>query len=297
MIDLKGCGTALVTPFQSDTQLDLEAYRKLIRWQLDSGVHFLVPSGTTGESVTLNEEEYRQVIRTCVETAAGAVPVVAGAGTNNTAQAIHLATIAQEEGADALLAVTPYYNKPTQEGLVLHFSKIAESINLPVVLYNVPGRTIVNITAETALRLAQVDGIIAVKEASGDLGQVMQILNRRPSDFLVLSGDDSLTLPMMAMGGEGIISVASNVIPAEMSQMVDLALDGKWEEARKIHYRYLNLMELNFIETSPIPVKYALSRMGKLEEVYRLPLCPLSAPSKKTMDQELDKLNLVSSGD
>ncbi|MCH7804463.1 MAG: 4-hydroxy-tetrahydrodipicolinate synthase [Acidobacteria bacterium] len=297
MIDLKGCGTALVTPFKSDTQLDLEAFRKLIRWQLDSGIHFLVPSGTTGESVTLNEEEYREVIRTCVETAAGAVPVVAGAGTNNTAQAIHLATIAQQEGADALLAVTPYYNKPTQEGLVLHFSKIAESISLPVVLYNVPGRTIINITAETALRLAQVDNIIALKEASGDLGQVMQILNRRPSDFVVLSGDDSLTLPIMAMGGEGIISVASNLIPAEMSQMVDLALSGKWEEAKKIHYRYLDLMELNFIESSPIPVKYALSRMGKLEEAYRLPLCPLSDPSKKLMDQELDKLNLVSSGD
>jgi len=297
MIDLKGCGTALVTPFKADTQLDLEAYRKLIRWQLDSGIHFLVPSGTTGESVTLNEEEYREVIRTCVETAAGAVPVVAGAGTNNTAQAIHLATIAQQEGADALLAVTPYYNKPTQEGLVLHFSKIAESISLPVVLYNVPGRTIINITAETALRLAQVDNIIAVKEASGDLGQVMQILNRRPSDFLVLSGDDSLTLPIMAMGGEGIISVASNLIPAEMSQMVDLALSKKWEEAKKIHYRYLDLMELNFIESSPIPVKYALSRMGKLEEAYRLPLCPLSDTSKNVMDQELDKLNLVSSGD
>ncbi len=297
MIDLKGCGTALVTPFKSDTQLDLEAFRKLIRWQLDSGIHFLVPSGTTGESVTLNEEEYREVIRTCVETAAGAVPVVAGAGTNNTAQAIHLATIAQQEGADALLAVTPYYNKPTQEGLVLHFSKIAESISLPVVLYNVPGRTIINITAETALRLAQVDNIIALKEASGDLGQVMQILNRRPSDFVVLSGDDSLTLPIMAMGGEGIISVASNLIPAEMSQMVDLALSGKWEEAKKLHYRYLDLMELNFIESSPIPVKYALSRMGKLEEAYRLPLCPLSDASKKVMDQELDKLNLVSSGD
>ncbi len=297
MIDLRGCGTALVTPFKSDTQLDLEAFRKLIRWQLDSGIHFLVPSGTTGESVTLNEEEYRKVIRTCVETAAGAVPVVAGAGTNNTAQAIHLATIAQQEGADALLAVTPYYNKPTQEGLVLHFSKIAESISLPVVLYNVPGRTIINITAETALRLAQVDNIIALKEASGDLGQVMQILNRRPSDFVVLSGDDSLTLPIMAMGGEGIISVASNLIPAEMSQMVDLALSGKWEEAKKLHYRYLDLMELNFIESSPIPVKYALSRMGKLEEAYRLPLCPLSDPSKKVMDQELDKLNLVSSGD
>ena len=296
-MNLTGCGTALVTPFQSNTQLDLEAYRKLIRWQLDSGIHFLVPSGTTGESVTLNEEEYREVIRTCVETAAGAVPVVAGAGTNNTAQAIHLATIAQQEGADALLAVTPYYNKPTQEGLFLHFSKIAESISLPVVLYNVPGRTIINITAETALRLAQVDNIIALKEASGDLGQVMQILNRRPSDFVVLSGDDSLTLPIMAMGGEGIISVASNLIPAEMSQMVDLALSGKWEEARKIHYRYLDLMELNFIESSPIPVKYALSRMGKLEEAYRLPLCPLSDTSKKVMDQELDKLNLVSSGD
>ncbi|MCZ6484315.1 MAG: 4-hydroxy-tetrahydrodipicolinate synthase [Acidobacteria bacterium] len=294
MINTTGCGTALVTPFQPNTELDLEAYRKLVRWQIDSGINFLVPVGTTGESVTLTEEEYRDVIRTCVETVAGEVPVVAGAGTNNTAHAVHLAGIAQEQGADALLAVTPYYNKPTQEGLLLHFQKIAESINIPVILYNVPGRTVINITAETALLLAQIDNIIGIKEASGDLGQVMQILAHRPPGFLVLSGDDSLALAITVLGGEGVISVASNLIPAEMTRIIDLARRGELEEARKFHYHYLSLMDLNFIETSPIPVKYALSRMGKLEEVYRLPLCPLSEANKERMDQELQKLKLVS---
>ncbi|MEE8160813.1 MAG: 4-hydroxy-tetrahydrodipicolinate synthase, partial [Acidobacteriota bacterium] len=276
MINTTGCGTALVTPFQSNNEVDLEAYRKLVQWQIDSGINFLVPVGTTGESVTLSEEEYRDVIRTCVETVAGEVPVVAGAGTNNTAHAVHLAGIVQELGADALLAVTPFYNKPTQEGLLRHFQKIAESINIPVILYNVPGRTVTNITAETALLLAQIDNIIGIKESSGDLGQIMQILAHRPPGFLVLSGDDSLALAITAMGGDGLISVASNLIPAEMTRIIDLALRGELEEARKFHYHYLSLMDLNFIETSPIPVKYALSRMGKLEEIYRLPLCPLS---------------------
>ncbi len=294
MINTTGCGTALVTPFQSNNELDLEAFRKLVRWQIDSGIDFLVPVGTTGESVTLSEEEYRDVIRTCVETVAGEVPVVAGAGTNNTAHAVHLAGIVQELGADALLAVTPFYNKPTQEGLLRHFQKIAESINIPVILYNVPGRTVTNITAETALLLAQIDNIIGIKEASGDLGQVMQILAHRPPGFLVLSGDDSLALAITMLGGEGVISVASNLIPAEMTRIIDLARRGELEEARKFHYHYLSLMDLNFIETSPIPVKYALSRMGKLEEVYRLPLCPLSKASKGRMDQELQKLKLVS---
>ncbi len=297
MINTTGCGTALVTPFQSNNELDLEAFRKLVRWQIDSGIDFLVPVGTTGESVTLTEEEYRDVIRTCVETVAGEVPVVAGAGTNNTAHAVHLAGIVQELGADALLAVTPFYNKPTQEGLLRHFQKIAESINIPVILYNVPGRTVTNITAETALLLAQIDNIIGIKEASGDLGQVMQILAHRPPGFLVLSGDDSLALAITMLGGEGVISVASNLIPAEMTRIIDLARRGELEEARKFHYHYLSLMDLNFIETSPIPVKYALSRMGKLEEVYRLPLCPLSQASKERMDQELQKLKLVSPRD
>ncbi len=293
MIDLTGCGTALVTPFKSSGEPDLEAYRKFVQWQIDSGINFLVPVGTTGENVTLKEQEYCDVIRTCVETASGAVPVLAGAGSNNTEYAVHLAQMAEKLGADALLAVTPYYNKPTQEGLLLHFGKIAGSIGIPIIVYNVPGRTATNISAETTLRLAQIDNILGIKEASGNLVQIMRILQEKPSDFLVLSGDDSMTLPMVAMGAEGLISVASNLIPAEMTQIVDLGRRGELEEARKLHYRYLNLMELNFVETSPIPVKYALSRMGKLEEIYRLPLCPMQEEHKRTMDQELEKLGLV----
>lgn len=293
MIDLTGCGTALVTPFKSSGEPDLEAYRKFVQWQIDSGINFLVPVGTTGENVTLKEQEYCDVIRTCVETAFGAVPVLAGAGSNNTEYAVHLAQMAEKLGADALLAVTPYYNKPTQEGLLLHFGEIAGSIGIPIIVYNVPGRTATNISAETTLRLAQIDNILGIKEASGNLVQIMRILQEKPSDFLVLSGDDSMTLPMVAMGAEGLISVASNLIPAEMTQIVDLGRRGELEEARKLHYRYLNLMELNFVETSPIPVKYALSRMGKLEEIYRLPLCPMQEENKRTMDQELEKLGLV----
>ena len=293
MIDLTGCGTALVTPFQSNGEPDLQTYRKLVQWQIDSGVNFLVPVGTTGESATLKEEEYRDVIRTCVETASGAVPVLAGAGTNNTEHALHLAQTVEKLGADALLAVTPYYNKPTPEGLFRHFQKIAQSVNIPLIVYNVPGRTGTNITAETTLRLAQVENIMGTKEASGNLIQIMQIIAEKPSDFLVLSGDDSMALAIVAMGGQGLISVASNIIPAEMTQIIDLGRRGELEEAKKIHYKYLDLMELNFVESNPIPVKYALSRMGKLEEVYRLPLCPLREASKRKMDQELEKLGLV----
>jgi 4-hydroxy-tetrahydrodipicolinate synthase len=293
MIDLAGCGTALVTPFKPSGEPDLETYSKFVQWQIDSGINFLVPVGTTGESVTLKEEEYCDVIRTCVETASGAVPVLAGAGTNNTQYAVHLAQQAEKLGADALLAVTPFYNKPTQGGLLLHFGEISRSISIPVIVYNVPGRTVTNISAETTLRLAQIDNILGTKEASGDLVQIMRILQEKPSDFLVLSGDDSLTLPMVAMGAEGLISVASNLIPAEMTRIVDLGRRGDLEEARKLHYKYLNLMELNFVESSPIPVKYALSRMGKLEEVYRLPLCAMQEENKRTMDQELEKLGLI----
>ncbi len=293
MIDLSGCGTALVTPFKSSGEPDLEAYRRFIQWQIESGINFLVPVGTTGESVTLKEEEYCDVIRTCVETVSGTVPVLAGAGTNNTEYAVHLAQRAEAMGADALLAVTPFYNKPTQEGLLLHFGKIAGSIGIPVIVYNVPGRTVTNITAETTLQLAGMDNIVGTKEASGDLVQIMRILQEKPPDFLVLSGDDSMTLPMLAMGAEGLISVASNVIPAEMTQVVELGRSQDLARAREIHYRYLNLMELNFVETSPIPVKYALSRMGKLEEVYRLPLCPMKEENKRIMDQELETLGLL----
>ncbi|MFQ5929428.1 MAG: 4-hydroxy-tetrahydrodipicolinate synthase, partial [Acidobacteriota bacterium] len=232
MTNLRGCGTALVTPFSSDNQVDLEAYREITRWQIDSGIDFVVPTGTTGESATLEEEEYRAVIRTCVETVSGSVPVVAGAGTNHTEHAIHLSRIAEEQGADAVLSVTPYYNKPTQEGLFRHFQKIAQAISIPVILYNVPGRTGTNITSETTLRLANVDNIVGVKEASGSLSQIMEILTHRPPEFSVLSGDDDLALAVTSLGGDGVISVASNLIPAQMSRMIDLARHGKMEEAR-----------------------------------------------------------------
>ncbi len=295
MIKIQGCGTALVTPFTQDGSVDLESYRRFVDWQIQSGIDFLVPCGTTGESVTLDEDEYRAVVRACVEEARGRVPVVAGAGTNNTAHAVHLSRIAEKAGADAILSVTPYYNKPTQEGLVLHFRKIAESISIPVVLYNVPGRTGCNIVADTALRLAEIPGIIAVKEASGNFGQIMDIIAGRPAGFSVLSGDDALAFAIVALGGDGLISVASNVIPAEMRTLIDLLRDGLVEEAREIQYRYLNLMNLNFVESNPIPVKYAVSRLGRIQEAYRLPMCPMAEANKKKMDRELEKLELVTS--
>ena len=295
MIKIQGCGTALVTPFADDGSVDLQSYRRFVDWQIQSGIDFLVPCGTTGESVTLDEDEYRSVIRACVEEARGRVPVVAGAGTNNTAHAAHLSRIAEKAGADAVLSVTPYYNKPTQEGLILHFRKIAESISIPVVLYNVPGRTGCNILADTALRLAEIPGIIAVKEASGNLGQIMDIIAGRPASFSVLSGDDALAFAIVALGGEGLISVASNIIPAEMATLIRLLSDGLLEEARELQYRYLNLMNLNFIESNPIPVKYAVSRLGRIRELYRLPMCPMSDANKRKMDQELERLQLVTS--
>lgn len=293
MSEIRGCGTALVTPFKQDGALDLQAYQALIRWQVDSGIHFVVPCGTTGEAVTLDEDEYRAAIATCVETVSQAVPVVAGAGTNDTRHAIRLARMAAREGADAVLSVTPYYNKPTQEGIFRHFRAIAEAVPIPVIVYNVPGRTGTNVLPETALRLAGIQNIVGIKEASGNLLQVAEMLAGRPQGFRVLSGDDNLAFPIITLGGEGVISVVSNLIPGEMSRLVGLAWEGKLVEARQLHFRYLALMNLNFVESNPIPVKYALFRMGRIEEVYRLPLCPLSDTNKRKMDQELEKLNLV----
>ena len=294
MTKIQGCGTALVTPFTPSKGVDFEAYRELVRWQVDSGIDFLVPCGTTGESVTLTEGEYRRVVRTCVESAGGATPVVAGAGTNDTAHAVRLARIAASEGADAILSVTPYYNKPTPEGLILHFREIAEAAPVSVVIYNVPGRTGVNIEPETLFRLAEIENVVGVKEASGNVPQIMEILAGRPAGFRVLSGDDSVTLPIVALGGEGVISVVGNLIPTEMTKMVALAREGRLDEAREIHYRYLKLMNLNFIESNPIPVKYALHRMGRLKEIYRLPMCPLTEANKRAMDRELESLHLAS---
>ena len=293
MTDIQGCGTALVTPFTHSRQVDFEAYQELLGWQVQSGIDFLVPCGTTGESVTLTEKEYCRVIRTCVDTVDGAVPVVAGAGTNNTEHVVQLARLAESEGADAILSVTPYYNKPTPAGLVLHFQEIARAVRLPIIVYNVPGRTGTNIQPATLRRLAEIDNVVGVKEASGDIAQIMEILAGRPIGFRVLSGDDSITLPLVALGGEGVISVASNLIPAAMTRMVALARADRLSEARNIHYKYLRLMDLNFVESNPIPVKYALHRMGRMEEIYRLPMCPLTEANRETMDRELETLQLV----
>jgi 4-hydroxy-tetrahydrodipicolinate synthase len=293
MLDIVGCGTALVTPFDRDNRVDFESYSRFVEWQIDSGIDFLVPCGTTGESVTLKEHEYREVVAACVRSARGRVPVVAGAGSNDTEHATHLARIAQEAGADAVLSVTPYYNKPTQEGLFRHFQAIASSVDIPLVLYNVPGRTSVNLTSDTVLRLARNERIIAIKEASGNLVQIMEIIQGRPAGFRVLSGDDAVTLALSAMGGDGVISVASNLIPAEMTRMVALIRQGRLEEARELHYRFLTLMNLIFIEANPIPVKYALSRMGRIEEVYRLPLCSMADGNKRKVELELQHLNLT----
>ncbi len=292
---LRGCATALVTPFTASGAVDEPRLRDLIEYQINGGVRLLVPCGTTGESVTMSEEENRLVIRTTVELARGRAKVIAGTGSNSTATTIQRSQIAREIGVDAVLTVAPYYNKPTQDGLYAHFRAIAESIDgLPVVIYNVPGRTSSNISAETTLRLARdVENIVAVKEASGNLSQIMEILRGRPEGFRVISGDDSLTLPLIALGADGLISVASNEAPQFMAHLNDLALAGQWDEARALHYRLLPLMEGNFIESSPGPVKAGLALMGLLEENLRLPLVPVQEKTRERMREILSDLGLL----
>src|SRR4030095_1505691 len=292
---LRGCATALVTPFAADGAVDEQRLRDLIEYQIAGGVRILVPCGTTGESATMTDEEDQLVIKTTVEVARGRAKVIAGTGSNSTVAAIEYSKTARELGADAVLSVAPYYNKPTQEGLYAHFRAIAESIpGLPVVIYNVPGRTSSNIAAETCLRLARdVENIVAVKEASGNLSQIMEIIRNRPAGFRVISGDDSMTLPLIALGGDGLISVASNEAPALMSQLNQLALAGQWDEARALHYRLLPLMEANFIESSPGPVKAAMALMGLLEENLRLPLVPVQEKTRTRLRDVLSELRLV----
>ena len=292
---LRGCATALVTPFTSGGAIDEARLRSLVERQIAGGVRLLVPCGTTGESVTMSEEEDQAVIRLTVEAARGRARVVAGTGSNSTAAAVEYSRAARDLGADAVLVVAPYYNKPTQGGLLAHFRAVAEAVApLPVVLYNVPGRTSSNISAETTLRLArEVENVVAVKEASGNLSQVMEILRGRPEGFYVLSGDDALTLPMIALGADGLVSVASNEAPDLMSRMVDLALEGRWEEARELHYRLLPLMEANFAETSPGPCKAALALMGLLEENLRLPLVPVAEKTRELMRGIITELGLL----
>jgi len=292
---LRGCATALVTPFKSDGAVDVERLRSLIEYQIAGGVRVLVPCGTTGESATMTDEEDQLVIGTTVEVARGRAKVVAGTGSNATSAAIQYSQTARDLGVDGVLSVAPYYNKPTQEGLYAHFKAVAESVpGLPVVIYNVPGRTSSTIAAQTTLRLARdCENIVAVKEASGNLSLIMEILRDRPEGFRVVSGDDSFTLAIIALGGDGLISVASNEVPNLMSRMVDLALAGDWEEARALHYRLLPLMETNFIESSPGPVKAAMAMMGLLEENFRLPLVPVQEKSRVRLREVLIDLGVL----
>lgn len=288
---LKGCGTALVTPFRTDGSLDEAAFRRLLRFQIDGGIHFLVPCGTTGESPTLTHEEALRVVEMTLTAAKPArIPVFAGAGGNNTAHIIELAHEYKAMGVDGILSVSPYYNKPTQEGLYQHYKAINDAVDLPVIVYNVPGRTASNVEPATLARLAQLKNIVAVKEASGNITQMAEIANLVPDGFAILSGDDSITLPLMALGGVGLISVASNEIPAEMSALVEAGLRGDFAEARRIHRRVLPLMQINFIESSPGPVKAALAMMGMIEEVYRLPMVPIKAESKAKLRAVLDQV-------
>jgi 4-hydroxy-tetrahydrodipicolinate synthase len=288
-----GCGTAMVTPFRRDGSLDEHTLRNLIQRQIDAGVDFLVPCGTTGESPTLTHEEHLRVVEVTVEVAEDKVPVLAGAGGYNTAEVIALAAELERIGVDGILSVTPYYNKPTQEGLYQHYCAIAKAVPLPIILYSVQGRTGVNIEPATVKRLAEVDNIVGIKEASGSIAQMAAILNTVPDNFLVLSGDDAITLPLIALGGRGVISVVSNEIPAEMSSLTSLALRQDFAAARALHRRYLPLMEANFVESNPGPVKAAMAEMGLLEPVWRLPLVAPKAENQSRIRGVLEWLGLV----
>jgi len=288
-----GCGTALVTPFRKDLSLDEETLRRLVRRQIAAGINFLVPCGTTGESPTLSQEEHLRVVAITLEEAKGKVPVLAGAGGYNTHHVIETARECEKMGADGILSVTPYYNKPTQEGLYHHFKAIASSISLPIILYNVPPRTNVNIDPKTLRQLSEIENIIGVKEASGNISQITQVIQQVPEEFLVFSGDDALTLPLVAMGGRGIISVASNEIPAEMTRLAQLCLAGNFAEARAMQRKWLPLLEVNFIETNPTPVKAAMAEMGLLEPVFRLPLVPPRTENLAKIRAVLESLALL----
>jgi 4-hydroxy-tetrahydrodipicolinate synthase len=288
-----GCGTALVTPFQVDFSLDEAALRKLVQRQLNGGVDFLVPCGTTGENPTLTRREHLRVVEITLEESAGKIPVIAGAGGYNTHEVAELARELESLGADGLLSVTPYYNKPTQEGLYQHYREIARSTRLPIVLYNVPGRCGTNLEPSTVKRLAAIENIVGIKEASGNISQMSALANAVPNEFTILSGDDAITLPLFALGGRGVISVAANEIPAEMAQLCRHGLRGEFDQARAIHRKYLPLMEINFVESNPIPVKAALALMGLLEPVWRLPMVPPRVENRMRIHTLLDSLELV----
>ncbi|HEY3781710.1 MAG TPA: 4-hydroxy-tetrahydrodipicolinate synthase [Fimbriimonadaceae bacterium] len=289
----KGCGTALVTPFRSDESLDEVTFRELIRRQIEEGIDFIVPCGTTGESPTLDHDEHLRVVQIAIQEAKGKVPVLAGAGGYNTTHVIKMAREVEGLGADGILSVTPYYNKPTQEGVYQHFKAIAESIQIPVVLYSVQPRTNVNIDPVTVERLSQIPNIVGIKEASGNLSQVASIANRVSKDFLIFSGDDAVTLPVISLGGQGLISVASNEIPGPMSQLTNKALKGDYEGARAIQATFQPLLEVNFIESNPGPAKLAMEMMGLLEANYRLPILRPNPESEKKIREVLLQCGLL----
>lgn len=291
----RGAAPALVTPMTASGDVDLDAFARHVEWVLDEGVHVLVPCGTTGESATLSPDEQRAVVRRCVEVADGRAPVLAGAGGNDTAAVAALARAAAEAGADGILTVTPYYNKPTADGLVAHYRAVAEAARRPVVVYNVPGRTALNVLPPVLLRIArEVPEVVGVKEASGDVSQIMTLLHERPEGFIVLAGDDELTLPLMALGADGVISVAANEVPGPLARLCDAVVAGAMDEARALHDRLLPLMRANFVETNPIPVKTALELMGRGTAHFRLPLVALSAAGRTTLDAALRRAGAVS---
>ena len=289
----QGCGTALVTPFQTDGAVDEKTLAAHVNWQIEEGVNFLVPCGTTGESPTLGHDEYLHVAETVARTANGRVPILAGAGGNDTAKVIALATELKSLGVDGILSVSPYYNKPSQEGIYRHYRAIAESIDLPIIIYNVPGRTGSNVTPDTLMRLSEIPNIAGVKEASGDISQIGEICTRAPEDFTVLSGDDALTLPTIALGGCGVISVAANEVPGMMAKFTAACLENRWDEAREWNRKLYPLMKANFVEANPVPVKAALAMMGKINEVYRLPLTQISESARAKVAAVLNALGLI----
>jgi len=288
-----GCGTAMVTPFRQNFSVDEDGLRRLVRRQLEAGIDFLVACGTTGESPTLSPVEKRRVVDITVEEAKGTVPIVAGAGGNNTAEVIETARELEDAGVDGILSVTPYYNKPTQEGLYQHYCAIAQAVSLPIIVYSVAGRTGVNVEPATVARLAQIENIVGIKEASGNISQMAAIANVMPEGFFLFSGDDALTLPLAALGGQGIISVVSNEIPAEMTRLTQFCLGNDFHSARRLQHTYLPLMEINFVESNPIPVKAGMALMGLLEPVWRLPLVPPRPENLAKIRGVLESLRLI----
>jgi len=290
----KGAITAIVTPFTKQGDIDETALRNLIGFQIENNIDGIVPCGTTGESPALDHDEHEKVFKIAIEAANGKVPVIAGTGGNSTKKVVEMTRLAKELGADASLQVCPYYNKPTQEGLYRHFSAIANAVDIPLVIYNIQGRTGVNMETATLARLAKEhSNIVAVKEASGNIAQMMDVLSTLPKSFTVLSGDDNLTLPLMALGGKGIISVASNIIPNEMHKLTELALNGDWEQAKELHFKLLPLFKGIFIETNPIPIKAALAMKGIIQENYRLPMCEMKEENREKLRRMLNELKVI----